>query len=95
MKALHLVLKHKWYDMIDSGIKTEEYRERTPYWEKRLVQAYLNGRIDCVTFHRGYTKTTMTFRIEDLDVDYGRTYFGAPKDVVVNIIMLGERIRKR
>lgn len=36
-KILHLVLKRKWYDMINSGIKTEEYREIKPYWEKRLL----------------------------------------------------------
>lgn len=34
---LHLVLKSQWYDMIDSGIKTEEYREIKPYWEMRLL----------------------------------------------------------
>ena len=27
MKTLNLVLKHKWYDMITSGEKKEEYRE--------------------------------------------------------------------
>lgn len=37
MKTLSLVLKHKWYDMIDSGEKKEEYREIKPYWEKRLI----------------------------------------------------------
>lgn len=26
MKTLNLVLKHKWYDMIESGEKKEEYR---------------------------------------------------------------------
>lgn len=92
MKTLHLVLKHKWYDMIEAGVKTEEYRNRTPYWEKRLVQAVLNGLIDRVTFHRGYTNTTMTFIIEAVTVDFGLTYWGAPKDVMVNIINLGERI---
>ena len=30
MKTLDLVLKHKWYDMIESGLKTEEYREIRP-----------------------------------------------------------------
>ena len=35
--VLDLVLKKKWYDMIESGEKTEEYREIKPYWEKRLV----------------------------------------------------------
>lgn len=36
MKILDLVLKHKWYDMIASGAKREEYREIKPYWAKRL-----------------------------------------------------------
>lgn len=35
-RALFLVLKRKWYEMIDSGIKLEEYREITAYWIKRL-----------------------------------------------------------
>lgn len=78
--------------MIEAGIKKHEYRERTPYWEKRLVQAVLNGLIDSATFHRGYTKTTMTFIIEAVTVDFGLTCWGAPKDVMVNIINLGERI---
>lgn len=37
MKTLNLVLKHKWYDMIDRGEKPEEYREIKPYWTKRLT----------------------------------------------------------
>ena len=37
MKVLNLVLKRKWFEMIASGEKTEEYREIKPYWEKRLV----------------------------------------------------------
>ncbi len=37
MKTLSLVLKKKWYDMIASGEKTEEYREIKPYWITRLL----------------------------------------------------------
>lgn len=37
-KTLTLSLKKKWFDMIASGEKTEEYREIKPYWEKRLLQ---------------------------------------------------------
>ena len=40
MKTLHLVLIGKWYDMISSGEKTEEYRALTPYWCNRLVHRY-------------------------------------------------------
>ena len=35
-RAIHLVLTHKWYDMIKSGEKPEEYRDFTPYWCKRF-----------------------------------------------------------
>jgi len=38
MKTLHLVLKGKWYDMIESGGKEEEYREFNPYWCNRLIE---------------------------------------------------------
>lgn len=34
--VLKLVLTHKWYDMIEAGVKTEEYRELSPHWAKRF-----------------------------------------------------------
>lgn len=37
MKTLDLVLKGKWYDMIDSGEKKEEYREIKAYWCNRIL----------------------------------------------------------
>lgn len=36
-KILKLTLKKKWFDMILSGEKKEEYREIKEYWSKRLV----------------------------------------------------------
>lgn len=36
--TLHLTLKKKWWNMIESGEKTEEYREIKPYWIKRLCR---------------------------------------------------------
>lgn len=42
-KTLHLVLKHKWFEMIASGEKTEEYREIKPYWISRLCDARAAG----------------------------------------------------
>lgn len=35
--TLDLVLKVKWYEMIASGVKREEYREIKPYWVRRLL----------------------------------------------------------
>ena len=33
---LTLPIKKKWFDMIKSGEKKEEYREIKPYWTKRF-----------------------------------------------------------
>lgn len=40
MKILDLVLMGKWYDMIESGEKQEEYRQDKPYWRRRLLKCY-------------------------------------------------------
>ena len=106
MKTLHLVLKAKWYDMIASGEKKEEYREIKPYWEKRLLEGvgedeegegetcchvfYVD--YDRVCFHRGYTSTTMTFAVESIGTGQGNPEQGAPADRDVFIIRLGERL---
>ena len=58
MKTCHLILKHEYYDLIDKGKKTVEYRDNTPYWRKRILDALK------VIFHRGYTNVTMTFYIK-------------------------------
>lgn len=41
MRILHLTLKKKWFDMIASGEKKEEYREIKMYWIKRLIDKEL------------------------------------------------------
>jgi hypothetical protein len=46
MKTLTLPLKKKWFDIIKSGIKKEEYREASAYWTSRLLK-YSIGEI-CV-----------------------------------------------
>lgn len=42
-KVLHLPLKKEWYEMIESGVKTEEYREIKPHWIKRFF-VHTDGR---------------------------------------------------
>ena len=37
MKNLQLPLKTKWFEMTKAGIKTEDYREITPYWCNRFL----------------------------------------------------------
>lgn len=90
MKTLHLVLKRKWYEMIESGEKKEEYREIKPYWEKRLLESDFTH----VTFQLGYQKNAlrMTFCIEDMTFGRGNPNWGAPTDRDVFIIKLGNRL---
>lgn len=38
MKTLTLTLKKKWFDMIKSGEKKEEYRYTNYYWVARLLK---------------------------------------------------------
>lgn len=38
MKKLVLHVSAHWFNMISSDLKTEEYREITPYWVKRLFK---------------------------------------------------------
>jgi len=40
MNTLNLTLRKKWFDLIASGEKTEEYREIKPYWIHRLATFY-------------------------------------------------------
>lgn len=44
-----------------------------------------------VRFHRGYTNTTMTFFIKDIEIGVGNPHWGAPAEEVF-IIKLGERL---
>lgn len=61
---LHLILTHHWYDMIQSGAKRTEYRDFTMRYAKLL-----RGKTE-VTFHRGYSNTTMKFKITGISVRF-------------------------
>ena len=50
-KVLHLNLKKKWYDMILSGGKKEEYREVKDYWIKRFSICEGNNKPDITRFY--------------------------------------------
>ncbi len=54
---LPLVLKGKWFSMVASGEKREEYRAATPYWSKRLWnwnRAFKGGTVPVIEFRLGY-----------------------------------------
>lgn len=85
--TLHLHLKKKWYDMIASGEKKEEYRDFKPYYHKRLYHPY-----EYVKLHLGYTKIHMLFRCIKIDVGFGKEEWGAEKDKLYYVIHLGNKL---
>ena len=57
MKTLHLPLKKWWYNIIESGVKTEEYREIKPYWKQRLLKygnCWGNNSLVVETYNKGF-----------------------------------------
>ena len=79
--CLQLSLKSKWFEMTKAGIKTEDYRELTEYWFKRLCEITWFGESDFAwgdvyykfkkfDFNKmtlGYPKSTDTERILKLE----------------------------
>lgn len=59
---LILPIKKKWFDMILSGEKKEEYREIKSYWSRRFWNAGLSvwdpDAIKKVIFRNGYSKSS-------------------------------------
>lgn len=100
MEILHLVLKHKWFDMIKSGEKKQEYRDITDYWKARLVesddlkQQFKAKDFDVVRFQRGYTKDpeTIAFRCEGIHIGAGSVEWGAIQYKHYFVINLGEKV---
>lgn len=89
MATLHLTLKKKWFDLIKSGIKREEYREIKPYWSRRLNKHY-----DRIRFRNGYSRNAPNFTIElnEILIGLGIVEFGAPENKKVYILKLGQII---
>ena len=95
METLHLNLHKKWFDMILSGEKKEEYREITEYWKKRLTNVKKQN-IKTVTFSNGYAKDRRQFKIEIsyITARTGLPEWGAENHKAYIVIHLGRVINK-
>jgi len=84
MKTLHLTLKKKWFDMILSGEKKEEYREVKPYWIDRISTEFSHSHdadgeefdfkpkdYDQISFRNGYQKDAPEMTVEFKSVEIG------------------------
>lgn len=101
MKVLYLTLKKRWFDMIASGEKKEEYREIKPYWEKKLEGHYVEFdealEFDVVRFARGghFKDTLPQITVECLGIHRGtgKTEWGAEPGKEYFVIKLGKIIQ--
>ena len=77
---LVLPIKKKWFDMIKSGEKKEEYREIKPYWETRFINE-LKRTSDIpiyVLFRNGYSKNSPSIKCEcTIRIGEGKPEWGA------------------
>lgn len=86
---LTLAVKGKWYDMIASGVKREEYRLATNYWWTRFRNwdAAPPGRnLPVVEFRRGYAKDAprMAYWCFGLETESGMKSYAYVDDKVKN-----------
>jgi len=79
MKTLRLSLKNKWFEMTKAGIKTEDYRELSPYWAKRFgtpitwaMEAYIQPDF-CDTDDVGYTFNKTSYDTNIMTLGYPKS----------------------
>jgi len=95
METLHLNLHRKWFDMILSGEKREEYRELSPYWKKRFVKVRDDG-VKTITFSNGYAKNRrqMVVEIDYISIRGGLVEWGAERGTDYIVVHLGRVLEK-
>lgn len=80
---LTLPIKKKWFDMILSGEKKEEYREIKPYYTSRFQKLWrgslIGGKAERkIMFRNGYSSKSPSFIATcTIKVDTGREEWGA------------------
>ena len=93
MSTLHLTLKKQWFDMILSGMKTEEYREIKPYYNLRLI----GKEYDTVVFRNGYARDapSLTVELKTIRFGTGKTKWGAEANKKYFVLYLGKIINTK
>lgn len=98
---LTLPIKRKWFDMILSGEKTEEYREQTEYYKKRLENLFNK---DCkietekrkIAFRNGYKADSPTFvAVCTWDIGTGKEEWGAETGQQYNRLHIKAIVERR
>lgn len=105
-----LTLKKKWFDMILSGEKPEEYREIKPYWEKRFINYFgrfydfskkkpeliWNQQKKDIVFRNGYGNDKPEFTAEvTISEGYGKEEWGAENNTKYYVLKIHRVFNKK
>jgi len=88
LRVLRLTLKRRWFDMIASGEKREEFREQGKWIDSRVNA---NKEYDVVEFKNGYGPNVPTCVVEYRGYDWatGNPAWGAEPGKRYKVIYLG------
>lgn len=99
--TIKMTLSRRWFDMIESGEKKEEYRELKPFWHSRLQSLvwktpppgstvqFFNGP------YCGGSLPMIEVELLGVVIGQGRPRWGAAKDTDYYILQLGNVIERR
>ena len=98
---LVLPIKKKWFDMIKSGEKKEEYREIKPYWTRRFLNnlydltIYKDATIfsarGTIILKNGYQNNAPKIKcLIELKQDYGKEEWGAEPNKLYYVLKILE-----
>lgn len=95
---LILLIKKKWFDMILSGEKKEEYREIKPYYSTRFINIWGHlayGEVKhLVCFRNGYSYASPNFNAWcSLRIGYGKSEWGAESNKKYYVLTIHEIIK--
>lgn len=61
-------MKKEWFEKIERGEKTVEYREMTGYWSKRFANFVINSNESrLIQFRLGYTQKTLLAEVTEIE----------------------------
>lgn len=99
---LTLTLKKKWFDMIASGEKIQEYREYKDYWKRRFIipnshPPVCKKKWETVLFRNGYSKSspTIEFELAMIGIGFGKPKWGGDPNNLQFILYLGPQLSNK
>lgn len=87
---LTLPIKKKWFDMIKSGEKTEEYREIKKYYGTRFSTLGVGDNSKhYILFRNGYSKSSPTIKCKvEINQGIGKPEWGAESNKLYYVLKI-------